>query len=113
MNGPASLNASTLQIVDPDITYSLVIDLSISSMYGRVVVKMEDRFCTDQAGNLFTRKNSSIVIHFGKSSDRDIQKIVSFSKCLKLSSVSLDRTSQLLRDNLFSKWLVLEIFKHL
>ncbi|KAJ8634194.1 hypothetical protein MRB53_027530 [Persea americana] len=66
VNGPASLNASTLQIVDPDITYSLVIDLSISSMYGRVVVKMEDRFCTDQAGNLFTRKNSSIVIHFDR-----------------------------------------------
>lgn len=78
VNGPASLNASTLQMVEPDITYSLVIDLSISSMYGRVVVKMADRFCTDQAGNLFTRKNNSIVIHFGESSDRDIQKIISF-----------------------------------
>lgn len=67
VNGPASLNASTLQMLEPHIIYSLVIDLSISSMYGRIVVKMADGFCTDQAGNLFTRKNGPIIIHFGKN----------------------------------------------
>ncbi|KAL6011560.1 hypothetical protein ACLOJK_002008 [Asimina triloba] len=65
--GPASVDASTLREIQPNIKYRLVINLSMDSMYGRAVVQMADKFCADQAGNLFTRTNGSLtVIHFDR-----------------------------------------------
>ncbi|KAF6150086.1 hypothetical protein GIB67_002868 [Kingdonia uniflora] len=67
VNGPAYVNVSTLRMVEPDIKYSLVIVFSSKSTYGRVVIAMADRFCTDQAGNPFARTDSSVlIIHFDR-----------------------------------------------
>ncbi|XP_077250353.1 uncharacterized protein LOC143889862 isoform X2 [Tasmannia lanceolata] len=62
VNGPGSVDASTLRMVEPYIKYSLVINLSMSSLYGRVQVKMANNICADRAGNLFTRTNGSVVV---------------------------------------------------
>ncbi|GMP30080.1 hypothetical protein CsSME_00004910 [Camellia sinensis var. sinensis] len=62
VNGPAHLDASSLHIIKPDIKYGLSIIFSQRSIYARVIIKMADNFCTDQAGNQFTRTNSSIFI---------------------------------------------------
>ncbi|KAF8378009.1 hypothetical protein HHK36_029342 [Tetracentron sinense] len=67
VTGPAYVDASSLRTVEPDIKYSLVIALSWRSIYGRIVIKMADNFCTDQAGNQFTRTNESVIIvHFDR-----------------------------------------------
>ncbi|XP_058093203.1 uncharacterized protein LOC131239494 isoform X1 [Magnolia sinica] len=62
VNGPATVDASTLKMLQTNIKYSVVVDLSMSSIYGRVVVKMAEKFCADQAGNLFKRTNRSIAV---------------------------------------------------
>ncbi|XVF57778.1 hypothetical protein PTKIN_Ptkin07bG0009500 [Pterospermum kingtungense] len=67
VDGPAHVQASSLKIIKPDIKYSLLLDLSLKSMYGRVVVRMADGFCKDRAGNNFSRSNASTaVIHFDR-----------------------------------------------
>lgn len=68
INGPAHLDASSLKIIKPNIKYKLDIILSRENIYGRVVIRMAENFCTDMAGNVFTRTNgSTIVIRFGKT----------------------------------------------
>ncbi|KAI8017251.1 hypothetical protein LOK49_LG04G03527 [Camellia lanceoleosa] len=62
VNGPAHLDASSLHIIKPDIKYGLSIIFSQRSIYARVIIEMADNFCTDQAGNQFTRTNGSIFI---------------------------------------------------
>lgn len=60
----------TLKVIQPNLKYSLMVNLSTTtqSQYGRVVVIMDKGFCTDAAGNRFLRtNNSSVFIHFGKS----------------------------------------------
>ncbi|XP_026383259.1 uncharacterized protein LOC113278708 [Papaver somniferum] len=67
INGPAEVNASTLKMVEQDIKYRIVVEFSASGVYGRVVVKMADMFCTDEAGNQFRRTNESVLIlHFDR-----------------------------------------------
>ncbi|OVA09534.1 hypothetical protein BVC80_9101g56 [Macleaya cordata] len=67
VNGPAYVDASTLQMVEPNIKYRVVVVFSVRSVYGRVVVKMAEKFCTDQAGNQFRRTNGSIImLHFDR-----------------------------------------------
>ncbi|XP_038989295.1 uncharacterized protein LOC103718327 isoform X2 [Phoenix dactylifera] len=67
INGPANVDASTLQIVKPGFRYSLVIVFSSNVMYGRVVIKTGESFCSDQAGNSFTRTKHSIhLVYFDR-----------------------------------------------
>ena len=58
----------SLRIIEHGIKYSLDIILSLRSMYGRIVIRMADNFCTDRAGNRFAQTNgSTIIIHFGET----------------------------------------------
>ncbi|KAF9666227.1 hypothetical protein SADUNF_Sadunf16G0207700 [Salix dunnii] len=67
LNGPAYLHASSLHIIKPNIKYRLDLTLSLKSLRGRILVRMADNFCTDKAGNSFTRTNSSsLIIHFDR-----------------------------------------------
>ncbi|KAM2014294.1 hypothetical protein ACFX16_044968 [Malus domestica] len=62
VNGPGHVQASSLRMIKPSISYSLDVILSPKSLYGRVAIRMADCFCTDQAGNGFTRTNGSTII---------------------------------------------------
>nr|POE59965.1 hypothetical protein CFP56_03560 [Quercus suber] len=67
INGPAQVHAPSLRVMEHGIKYRLNIVFSLRSMYGRIVITMADNFCTDQAGNHFTRSNgSTIIIHFDR-----------------------------------------------
>ncbi|XP_010249014.1 PREDICTED: uncharacterized protein LOC104591726 isoform X2 [Nelumbo nucifera] len=67
VNGPAGVDASSLRVIEHNVKYSLVIALSLKSTYGRVFIKMADKFCTDPAGNQFVRSNGSVVVvHFDR-----------------------------------------------
>ncbi|XP_026383362.1 uncharacterized protein LOC113278845 [Papaver somniferum] len=67
INGPAEVNASTLNMVEHDIKYRIKVEFSATGVSGRVVVKMADMFCTDEAGNQFKRTNKSVLIlHFDR-----------------------------------------------
>ena len=66
VNGPADIDPSTLRTVKPGMEYNLVIKFSPEETSGRIVIKMDESFCTDEAGNLFTRsKNSTLILHLG------------------------------------------------
>ncbi|KAM1769804.1 hypothetical protein ACFX11_044822 [Malus domestica] len=62
VNGPGHVQASSLRMIKPSISYSLDVILSKKSLCGRVAIRMADCFCTDQAGNGFTRTNGSTII---------------------------------------------------
>ncbi|KAK9120096.1 hypothetical protein Scep_018189 [Stephania cephalantha] len=65
--GPAQIDASTLRAVKPSIKYSLIVAFSTESAYERVTIKMADDFCTDEAGNRFTKTNGSVlVVHYDR-----------------------------------------------
>ncbi|PQP96170.1 uncharacterized protein Pyn_36207 [Prunus yedoensis var. nudiflora] len=67
VDGPGRVQPSSLRMIKPSISYSLDVVLSLANMYGRVIIRMADDFCTDQAGNSFTRTNgSTIIIHFDR-----------------------------------------------
>lgn len=66
VDGPGQVYPSTFHEIEPDIKYSLMLTLSTKVVYGRVTIKMAHNSCTDQAGNQFTRTNSSVIIvHIG------------------------------------------------
>lgn len=66
VNGPADIDPSTLQTVKPGVEYRLGIKFSPEETFGRIVIKMGESFCTDEAGNLFTRSNNStLILHLG------------------------------------------------
>ena len=47
--------------------YSLLVSLSLTVQYGRAILVMDRSFCTDIAGNSFTRMaNSSVHLHIGE-----------------------------------------------
>ncbi|XP_042498422.1 uncharacterized protein LOC122076880 [Macadamia integrifolia] len=65
--GAGQVIPSTLKILQPDLIFSLVVGLSSSVHYGRIIVVMDTNFCTDSAGNPFTRSaNSSFFVHFDR-----------------------------------------------
>ncbi|XP_050380058.1 uncharacterized protein LOC126797478 [Argentina anserina] len=67
IHGPAYVRASSSRMIKPSIKYSLDVILSFTSMNGRVVIRLADKFCTDQAGNSFTRTDgSTVIIHFDR-----------------------------------------------
>ncbi|KAG8378846.1 hypothetical protein BUALT_Bualt07G0027200 [Buddleja alternifolia] len=67
--GPGKIIPSTLNVVEPNLKYSIVVSVSERVRYGRLILVMDKNFCTDSAGNQFTRtENSSLFIHFDRRS---------------------------------------------
>ncbi|PSR95878.1 Pre-neck appendage protein [Actinidia chinensis var. chinensis] len=67
--GAGQVVPTTLNILEPYLKFSLVVSLSSSIERGRVILVMDKSFCTDNAGNEFTRTaNSSFWVHFDRSS---------------------------------------------
>lgn len=67
--GAGQVLPHTLNIVQPNLKYSLLVALNMDVQYGRVILVMDKYFCTDKAGNLFTRStNSSSIVHFDRRS---------------------------------------------
>ncbi|GMH16785.1 hypothetical protein Nepgr_018626 [Nepenthes gracilis] len=59
----------TLKILQPNLKYSVIVNLSSTSQHGRAILVMDKGFCTDYAGNKFTRtENSSLTVHFDRRS---------------------------------------------
>ncbi|KAL2492641.1 hypothetical protein Adt_28269 [Abeliophyllum distichum] len=67
--GAGQVVPNTLYVVQPHREFSVVVSLSSNVQYGRVILVMDKNFCTDSAGNRFTRTdNSSLLIHFDRRS---------------------------------------------
>ncbi|XWS50936.1 hypothetical protein CRYUN_Cryun12cG0133900 [Craigia yunnanensis] len=67
--GAGQVVPSSLIILEPNLKYSLFVGISSAIQYGRLVVVMDRNFCTDAAGNTFTRSaNSSFYVHFDRRS---------------------------------------------
>jgi len=65
--GAGQVIPSSFRVLQPNLTYSLLVSLSSTVQYGRAILVMDRNFCTDLAGNNFMRMpNSSVYIHFGK-----------------------------------------------
>ncbi|XP_061349296.1 uncharacterized protein LOC133294608 isoform X3 [Gastrolobium bilobum] len=65
--GAGQVIPSSLSILQPNLMYSLLVSLSSTVQYGRAILVMDKNFCTDIAGNNFTRMpNSSVYIHFDR-----------------------------------------------
>ncbi|KAK4253682.1 hypothetical protein QN277_010324 [Acacia crassicarpa] len=61
---------SSFTVLQPNLKYSLLISLSSKVQYGRVILVMDKNFCTDMAGNSFTRTpNSSVYVRFDRRWD--------------------------------------------
>ncbi|KAF5476777.1 hypothetical protein F2P56_003478 [Juglans regia] len=67
--GAGQVIPSSLIILQPNLKYSVVVGLSSAIQYGRVTLVMDKKFCTDSAGNKFTRtENSSVYVRFDRRS---------------------------------------------
>lgn len=67
--GAGQVIPSSLITVQQSLKYSLLVSLSSNAQYGRVILVMDKRFCTDTAGNKFSRAdNSSFYVHFDRRS---------------------------------------------
>ncbi|XP_049932166.1 uncharacterized protein LOC116248337 isoform X2 [Nymphaea colorata] len=65
--GPGQVVPSTLQVVQSDLKFSIVVSFSTAAQYGRVILAMRRGFCTDSAGNRFIRTaNSTYTLHFDR-----------------------------------------------
>ncbi|XP_075660535.1 uncharacterized protein LOC142630426 isoform X1 [Castanea sativa] len=67
--GAGQVIPSSLNILRPNLQYSVLVGLSSTAQYGRVILAMDNNFCTDSAGNRFTRNpNSTFHVHFDRRS---------------------------------------------
>ncbi|XP_075492963.1 uncharacterized protein LOC142530922 isoform X2 [Primulina tabacum] len=67
--GPGQVVPNTLRILQPNLKYSVTVTLAERVRFGRLILVMDKDFCTDSAGNKFTRAdNSSLLIHFDRRS---------------------------------------------
>lgn len=67
--GAGKVITTSLNVLQPNLRYSLVVSLSSQVEFGRVVLVMDKNFCTDIAGNRFIRTtNSFFFVHFGECS---------------------------------------------
>ncbi|CAJ2642179.1 unnamed protein product [Trifolium pratense] len=58
---------SSFKTLKPNLVYSLLVSLSSTVQYGRAILVMDKNFCTDIAGNSFTRMpNSSVYVHIDR-----------------------------------------------
>ncbi|KAK9278936.1 hypothetical protein L1049_028518 [Liquidambar formosana] len=82
--GAGQVMPSSLNILQPNLKFSVLVGLSTNVQYGRVILVMDKNFCTDSAGNKFARStNSSFFVHF------DSQR-----PAVKLSTTSNIRTRE-------------------
>ncbi|KAA8540802.1 hypothetical protein F0562_024765 [Nyssa sinensis] len=67
--GAGRVIPTTFNILQPNLKFSLIVSLSSNIQFGRVILVMDTNFCTDKAGNKFTRtENSSFFVHFDRRS---------------------------------------------
>ncbi|GKV18958.1 hypothetical protein SLEP1_g29266 [Rubroshorea leprosula] len=67
--GAGQVIPSSLLVLEPNLKYSLLVGISSDILYGRIILVMDKNFCTDTAGNIFTRSaNSSFYVHFDRRS---------------------------------------------
>lgn len=67
MYGPGQVVPNTLRIIQPNLKYSVTVTLAERVWFGRLILVMDKYFCTDSAGNKFTRTdNSSLIMRFGE-----------------------------------------------
>ncbi|KAL9666929.1 hypothetical protein QQ045_001273 [Rhodiola kirilowii] len=60
--GAGEVMPHTLNVVQTNLRYSLLVALSNAVQVGRVIVVMDKNFCADRAGNIFNRSTSSSSI---------------------------------------------------
>ncbi|KZV43374.1 hypothetical protein F511_21966 [Dorcoceras hygrometricum] len=69
--GPGQVVPNTLRIMQPNLKYSITVSLAERVRFGRLILVMDKDFCTDSAGNKFTRTdNSSLFIHYDRRTVR-------------------------------------------
>ncbi|KGN64322.1 uncharacterized protein LOC101203522 isoform X2 [Cucumis sativus] len=65
--GEGRVIPSSFKILQPKLKYSLSVALPSTVQYGRIILVMDKNFCTDRAGNIFTRTENSIsYVHFDR-----------------------------------------------
>lgn len=65
--GEGHVIPSSFKILQPKLKYSLSVALPSTIQYGRIILVMDKNFCTDRAGNIFTRTENSIsYVHFDR-----------------------------------------------
>ncbi|KAK2442902.1 hypothetical protein P8452_21317 [Trifolium repens] len=65
--GAGQVIPSSFKILKPNLMYSLLVSLSSTVQYSRAILVMDKNFCTDIAGNSFTRMpNSSVYVHIDR-----------------------------------------------
>ncbi|XP_038894141.1 uncharacterized protein LOC120082862 isoform X2 [Benincasa hispida] len=65
--GEGRVMPSSFKILQPKLKYSLSVALPSTIQYGRIILVMDKKFCTDSAGNIFTRTENSIsYVHFDR-----------------------------------------------
>ncbi|MCI05886.1 hypothetical protein A2U01_0026941, partial [Trifolium medium] len=66
--GAGQVIPSSFKTLKPNLMYSLLVSLSSTVQYGRAILVMDKNFCTDIAGNSYTRMpNSSVYVHIDVS----------------------------------------------
>ncbi|KAK4568694.1 hypothetical protein RGQ29_004196 [Quercus rubra] len=67
--GDGNVIPTSLKTLQPNLQYSVLVNLSSTAQYGRVILVMDKNFCTDSAGNKFERnKNSNFTLRFDRRS---------------------------------------------
>ncbi|XP_023519336.1 uncharacterized protein LOC111782764 isoform X2 [Cucurbita pepo subsp. pepo] len=65
--GEGNVIPSSFKVLQPNLKYSLSVALASTIQYGRIILVMDKNFCTDSAGNIFTRTENSIsYVHFDR-----------------------------------------------
>nr|XP_023928262.1 uncharacterized protein LOC112039606 [Quercus suber] len=67
--GAGQVIPNSLKTLQQNLQYSVLVGLSSTAQSGRVTLVMDKNFCTDSAGNKFTRNaNSTLYVHFNRRS---------------------------------------------
>lgn len=67
--GAAKVVPSSLKTVEPNLKYTVIVSMAPNVQNELVMLVMDEGFCTDTAGNIFTRtENSTFYVDFGESS---------------------------------------------
>ncbi|KAK6920680.1 hypothetical protein RJ641_014358 [Dillenia turbinata] len=93
VHGAGQVLPSTLRVLQPNLQFSLMVELSSSVQYGEVQLVMGENFCKDIAGNKFARtSNSSLSIQISES----------FEFIAHVAFVDMFLNSRILRSKVFS-----------
>nr|XP_023874654.1 uncharacterized protein LOC111987179 [Quercus suber] len=92
--GDGNVMPTSLKTPQPNLQYSILVDLSSTAQYGRVILVMDKNFCTDSAGNKFERnKNSNFTLRF----DHRRSMSVNFTTHVPERLLQLDGETRLMR----------------